>query len=333
MDFFCNFANTYLSTQNYLLMIKTIVRCMQLRSLPMGMASTLMGSACADLTGNFDPTAALLCLLFTIFAQITANLFHYYCDEKYHYGESIDDGFANTSSIGIPLEKLLREATFAFGIIALTFGFALINLAPVFGILMGILIIAAIYFNNDGPYPLCRRPWDIVLTFLFFGPVGTIGTAYIQSVHGTQTPQSTWMDIQPAVYAAVTMGLFAVNSLLFNGYRYYEKSVENSSRSFTSVFGKKASRSFFCINSILIFVISLLICFFFHFHNMILAMVVPTLCTVYNFYLLYLVTHEWDPNKAKWENMINFNMLFYALVALIEFNLFGMPQDSLFTYF
>lgn len=318
---------------NYLLMVKTIIRCMQLRSIPMGLATVLMGTACANLTGNLEIFSALLCLLFAPFAQICANLYHAYCDEKYHYGENIDLGIANMNYQGLTLERLLKEAFIGIGIITLTIGLALVNLAPRMGTYFGVLLILAIYLNNSGPYPLTKTPWKVAVAFLFFGPLGTIATAYVQAVHSSLPPPGMVHDLVPALYGGIIMGLFAVNSMLFYEYRTYEQSLSNARNTFCVYFGQKFTRSVYLVDSILIFVLSLFIGIFYHFHHLVFAMIVPTLCTVYNIWLGYKVKKEWDHESILWETLINWNMFFFALAIFIEFCFFGLPEDSLFTYF
>ena len=318
---------------NYLLMVKTIIRCMMLRSLPMSIATVLMGCACAPLAGNLDPTSAILCLLLAPLAQITANLYHVYRDQKCHYGENIDRGIADMKYGDISLEQLLREAYRAFGILTLTLGLTIILFAPIMGCIFGTLLLLAIYLNSAGPYPLCRSPWNMVITFLFFGPLGVIATSYVQAVHGTGTPPGMIVDLAPALFAGICMGCFAVNSLIFHDYRTYEENVNNDKRTFCVVFGKRNTAFLFFFNSAVIFFVSLYICITYHFHNVYWAMVVPLICTIYNFWLGVHAVKDTGKMNTPWENLINWNMFLYALSGFIEFHFFGLPEDALFRYF
>ncbi|MCM1291429.1 MAG: prenyltransferase [Prevotella sp.] len=313
-------------------MIKTIISCMQLRSIQMSIATVIMGWACSNLIGDFEPLAGFLCLLFAIFAQITANLFHYYCDEKFHYGQIIDHGYVPDKSSGISLERMLREASIAFAILTATVGLALVNIAPKGATIMGVLIILAIYFNNAGPYPLCRHTWDLVLTFLFFGPLGTGATAYMQSVHARTVPNDFWGDVGPALIAGIAMGLFVCNSKIFFGYRTVDYDKDNAIESFTSKFGKKATRNLFLINSIIIFIVAAVICYIYHLHNFWWAIVIPVICTIVNILLWRRLSKEWTPSSIPWENIVNWNALLFSISAFIEFTYFGASEDF-FTYF
>lgn len=316
-------------------MLKTVFRCMQLRSVPMGVATVIMGCAVPQLSGNIYWPTIVLFILFAIAIQITANLFHYYCDEKYHYGESIDLGYVGSSVGGLTLERMLREASITFSIISLSIGLTILAIEPIFCLLMGILLAAVIYFNNAGPYPFCRHPWDIVIAFLFFGPIGVVATSYIQIVQ----PETVygeiplWEIIRPGLLSGLSMGLFAVISVLFFSYRNYERDIENDVHTIATRFGLKATRTIFLICALIIYALSIFFCFRFHFSNAWPALIVPTFCTAYNLYLWARLAKDWKPQTSHWENFINWNMLIFAVSAFIEFYYFGIPDDNAFTYF
>ena len=80
-----------------------LIKAAGLRTLWLGIASVVAGTAAAVAHGNLQPFPALACLLFAIFAQCASNVMHRYYDAKNGYGENEENNIVYADDIDRPL--------------------------------------------------------------------------------------------------------------------------------------------------------------------------------------------------------------------------------------
>lgn len=305
-------------------MIKNIISCMQLRSLPLGMATVMAGCAAATIHGNFEVLPAILSLLFVIFAQLSANLYHRYCDAKFSFGENIDMGIVDNGSI--PLAAALRETMLGATMIAVLLGIGIMTMTGWWVILLGIAMYTVSYFNSAGPYPLSRSPWGLLPAFLFFGPIGVIATCFIQAQYDGVIDH--YWDLRPALFLSCAIGLFAVNSQLYYNYMSRGRDINNGKHTIATDGGLRLTRWLFLINNLIIYGISFVLVFINHLPHAWGIMIIPFACVCIGIFLWiqmlrnnhkYLIAMGWVNNVCA---------LFYSLSAFIIFYYLGLPDES-----
>lgn len=191
-----------------------------LPSLLLGAGSVLAGTACAAIRGNVEWFSASLCLLFALFCQIGANLGYFYTRAKrnfdmipHPYFEGKEDKLSDLHN------RVLREGSFGSFIIAAMIGLTIMSTAPhpflVFCIAIIVAIPIAVIFLSKKPIFGTYR--GLILTWLLFGPIGVIGTAWVQLQQVTPNPWA-YFDNIPGVFAGPAMGFLALNVHLMFSY-------------------------------------------------------------------------------------------------------------------
>lgn len=305
---------------------------MDLKAIPLGMATVLAGAAAAALHGNFELMPTILCLAFAVSIQICANLYHRYYDLKHHYGESIDLDQSYHKG-GLSLEKVVHESAQAFGLISLTIGLGILCISSLWTLIAGALVYSAIYLQYDGPRPYARKAWSLLPCFLFFGPVGVIATSYVCCSYENHYT-NFWFELGPSVWLGIAMGMFAVNALLCYNFINRRQDVENEKKTFVSRYGIKFSTLLVLVNDILILALSALIVWTNDVGTKWIVISIPVLCTIFNLYVWYGVVVSKDiksATKLSWYN--NINAMFYAFSGLLIFYYTGIADDSVFRLF
>lgn len=187
----------------------------RLRTLPLALSSILAGQAIAAQEHRLDLLIFLLACLTTIFLQILSNLAN-------DYGDSIH-GADNLERTG-PLRAVQKGAISSLQmksaislIAALSFISGLILLFVAFKenwqvlitfLGLGVLAIAAAIFYTNGKRPYGYVGLGDVSVLIFFGPVGVVGSYYLQA----QSLNASALGISLGI-GALAVGVLNVNNL------------------------------------------------------------------------------------------------------------------------
>lgn len=110
-------------------MVKTLLKCADLQTLPVGIASVLAGAAAAAVNGNFEWLTVSVCLLFIVCFQITANIVHRYSVVLQHSGEHVEEYIQYSQrEMQFPLKKVLREGIGVMGMLTIIFSLITLNI-------------------------------------------------------------------------------------------------------------------------------------------------------------------------------------------------------------
>lgn len=199
--------------------LKSCLKSMRLRTLPLSLAGINMGILIAASVCRPDIRAVVFLVLTTCLLQILSNLSNELGDclagtdtadrQGMHY--SIMDG-----EMTIPEMKrlIIVVATLCCicGLLMIFFSFGkLLALEPVIFILLGAGAIAAALRYTLGKNPYGYRGLGDIFVFIFFGLVSTIGAFYICS--------HDFHDLSRALLPACAMGCFSVGVLNVNNIR------------------------------------------------------------------------------------------------------------------
>ena len=234
-------------------MVKTLLKCADLRTLPVGIASVLAGAAAAAVNGNFEWLTVSVCLLFIVCFQITANIVHRYSVVLQHSGEHVEEYIQYSQrEMQFPLKKVLHEGIGVMGMLTIIFSLIIfqMGMGQWWMFLVAVVTVLALYLNSFGVYPLSKTPMNYVLTFLFFGPVAVVSVTYLQARYHA-VDALTWHDLGPDVFCGIVAGIFAGNSVLVYNALNIEKDRHFGKHTLATIFGLKGTQLFLTLASVL----------------------------------------------------------------------------------
>ncbi len=190
------------------------------RTLPLALASIIMGSFLAATKGMFSWPVCLLSVLTTVLLQVLSNFANDYGDAVNGKDTDLREGPARAVQKGVISAKGMRSAIVLFSVFSLASGISLLVIAlknaqpgAFWGFLaLGLLCILAAITYTAGKKPYGYIGLGDLSVFVFFGWVGVLGSNYLHTL------QWDWQQVLPAT----SCGLFAVAVLNINNIRDIE---------------------------------------------------------------------------------------------------------------
>jgi 1,4-dihydroxy-2-naphthoate octaprenyltransferase len=199
---------------------KSWISAFRLKTLPLALSNTIMGSALAAGEDKFRWSVFGLAVLTTILLQILSNIANDYGDFVNGKDTAERIGPKRMVQSGEISPKTMLRGILIIGVLTIITGLSLILVGTasiditnilIFGVL-GIGAITAAIKYTVGKNPYGYRGLGDIFVFLFFGLVGVIGTYFLH----TQT--FNWDLLLPAS----AMGLLSTGVLNMNNLRDYE---------------------------------------------------------------------------------------------------------------
>ena len=178
------------------------------KTLGAGAAPVLIGTAMAFETGKGHMLAAIAALAGALFIQIGTNLSNDYFD--YVKGADTEErlGPLRASQAGwIKPEIIFRSSLLVFAA-AVLIGIFLVWRGGWPIVLIGIISVISGILYTGGPYPLAYNGLGEIFVLIFFGPVATLGTYYVQTLEF-----SSEVFIAGLAPGLLSTALLAVNNL------------------------------------------------------------------------------------------------------------------------
>ena len=197
------------------------------RTLSAAAAPVVAGSAFAAADGEFAQLPALAALVGALLIQIATNL----ANDYYDYVKGGDTGArlgpVRVTQAGIlPPEAVFRAMVVSLGLATLVGAYlAWIGGWPVVAVGLLSMLMGVCY--TGGPYPLSYHGLGDVFVFVFFGPVATATTYYVQAL--------SWSP--GAILAGAGLGAFSTAMLVVNNLRDRETDEAASKRTLAVRFG------------------------------------------------------------------------------------------------
>lgn len=189
---------------------------MRPRTLPLALASIIMGSSLAAAEGAFHWIIALLCVLTAVLLQILSNLANDYGDSQHGADRAERLGPPRAVQSGAVTPAMMRRAMLLMALLSAVSGLLLIwvSLGP--GALVAVLIFAGLgiaailaalaYTSGSRPYGYAGLGDIAVL--VFFGWVGVTGSYFLQTTH------LSWLVLLPATSCGLlTVAVLNVNNI------------------------------------------------------------------------------------------------------------------------
>ncbi len=199
--------------------MKNWIVAFRLRTLPLALSSILMGSFLAYFRGLFNPVVAGLCVLTTIFLQITSNLANDYGDSKNGADHQGRKGPARMVQSGQISSKQMKIAMIIGLVFSFISGFSLLIIALGWNVeLLGFFLLLGVGSMVAAvAYTVGKRPYGYaglgdISVLIFFGFVGVMGTYFLQ----VKT-----LDVH-LIFPSLSCGLLSVGVLNLNNVRDIE---------------------------------------------------------------------------------------------------------------
>jgi 1,4-dihydroxy-2-naphthoate octaprenyltransferase len=192
------------------------LQAFRLRTLPLALSSTFLGSFLAYSKDHFRLSVFILASLTTLFLQILSNLANDYGDGVKGSDSTKRIGPERVTQSGKVSKNGIRGMILVFILLSLATGTALIFTGishyPAFAILVFFLvglsaIIAAVKYTV-GNKPYGYMGLGDVFVFIYFGIVGVCGTFYLQT--GYLDP---WILLPASTIGMFSMGVLNINNL------------------------------------------------------------------------------------------------------------------------
>ena len=211
---------------------RAFVEAARPKTLGAGVVCVLVGTAAA---GRFIAWRFAAALLAAVAVQVAVN----YANDYFDGVKGVDTGDRlgprRLVAAGIVSPGQMRLATgIALGVASVP-GLALAAAIGPQVIVVGALSFAAALGYSGGPKPFASLGLGEVFVFVFFGLVGTIGSAYVQ----------TEKILARASVAAVPVGLLAAALLLVNNIRDIDTDAAAGKRTLAVRVGRQAARALY----------------------------------------------------------------------------------------
>lgn len=205
----------------------------RLATLPAAVVPVVVGSAIGYMRGSFDWIVLAVTLLAALFIQIGTNLANDYFDAKKGADTAERLGPTRVTQSGLLSPNAVRNgAILSFGLAAIA-GAYLITIGGWPILVIGVLSIIAGVLYTAGPYPLGYNGLGDIFTFIFFGLVAVVGTAYLH------TGAFEWS----AVGAAIPVGMLVTAIIVVNNLRDAPTDKAVGKRTLAVIYGEKFART------------------------------------------------------------------------------------------
>lgn len=218
-------------------MIRNWISAFRLRTLPLALSNTIVGSALAVMEGGFRWPVFIWAAVTTVLLQILSNMANDYGDFVNGKDTAERIGPKRMVQSGEISAKTMLQGMIVIGILCAISGVTLIVVGTagmdisgllIFGVL-GLTAIAAAVKYTVGKNPYGYRGLGDIFVFVFFGLVGVLGTFFLH------TQSFSWDALLPAS----SVGLLSVGVLNMNNMRDYEADKKSGKRTIVVAMGEK----------------------------------------------------------------------------------------------
>jgi 1,4-dihydroxy-2-naphthoate octaprenyltransferase len=217
----------------------------RLRTLPLAIAPVVLGVASAILAGAWNLGLAILALVVALALQIGVNFANDYSD-GIRGTDDVRVGPARLTGSGRVKPELVKRAAWIAFALAGVAGIIVVVVSAQWALLLiGAAAIAAAWFYTGGASPYGYRGLGEIVVFVFFGPVATVGTAWL--LIGS-IPVESWLTGSAA-------GFFASAVLLVNNIRDIDQDRLAHKRTLAVWLGPVASKVLLIVLLVLPYVI------------------------------------------------------------------------------
>lgn len=190
------------------------IKAFRLRTLPLALSCSALGSFLAYASGLFRPVILILTATTTLFLQILSNLANDYGDAVHGVDTTDRVGPERVISSKLISKKNMKRAIILFVILSLISGLFLVFIglpgihSKLIFLLLGLLAIYAAITYTIGKKPYGYVGLGDVFVFIFFGIVGVAGTYYLHTK--IVTP---WILLPASAVGLLSSGVLNLNNM------------------------------------------------------------------------------------------------------------------------
>ena len=302
-----------------------------LQSLMMSSGAVFAGTGAAALRGNMEILSASVCLLFALVTQLGCNLYHYYVVMNGAQGvdSSRRSSLSKVSDNPLAL-RVLKEGSTACLILSLMLGLTIMTMSADFwwALLLGAVIYGLVFIMISGPR-LYRRPVGLVITFLIFGPIGVMGTSFLQFQHEAAGNLWSFFDSAPCLFLGPAMGFLACSHHLVLSYANNKIEAQPGRTGSVRAFGYRGCEVIVGINGLLALVLMVAMVYFLQLSAPLLALAPSFLGFALNTYICISLHRAGVGELRHLLTLTRVNYLLTGLLSLVVWWAIGPPDDSL----
>ncbi|MCK5220868.1 MAG: 1,4-dihydroxy-2-naphthoate polyprenyltransferase [Candidatus Aminicenantes bacterium] len=209
------------STKNWLLAIRP-------KTLPAAAGPVLIGFALAYREGLHHLPSVVLAAIVALLIQAGTNMVNDYSDFKKGADTDSRVGPVRVTQAGLITPRDMKTGMLVVLILIIIFSVPLVLRGGVPILIIGVLSIISGILYTAGPFPLGYNGLGDIFVLIFFGPVATAGTYYVQTLELSLN----------SVLAGLGPGLISVAILSINNLRDYENDKAAGKKTLTVLFGK-----------------------------------------------------------------------------------------------
>lgn len=221
------------------------IQAFRLKTLPLALATVILGNFLAKVAGSFSWTILILTFSTTILLQILSNLANDYGDAINGVDNEYRVGPARAVQSGLISGKLMKKGILIFIVLSLVSGIALLyfsfngdlSTTFIFFLLIGILAITAAIKYTMGKNPYGYSGLGDIFVLIFFGWTAVMGTYYLHT-------STISMDL---LLPASCIGLLSVGVLNLNNMRDAIEDRKSGKNTIASRLGEKMSKNYHLI--------------------------------------------------------------------------------------
>jgi 1,4-dihydroxy-2-naphthoate octaprenyltransferase len=189
--------------------IKIWLCAFRLRTLPLALASIILGGFLAAADGSFSWKVAILSVFTAMLLQVLSNLANDYGDFRHGADGGNRTGPKRATQSGAISPKAMKFAVLVLALLCLVTGFMLIRSETWVYYILGLAAVGAAIAYTAGPKPYGYAGLGDLFVLLFFGFAGVLGSYYLH------THELRWDILLPSA----SCGLFSVGVLNINNIR------------------------------------------------------------------------------------------------------------------
>jgi 1,4-dihydroxy-2-naphthoate octaprenyltransferase len=186
-------------------MITVWIEASRPKTLICSAAPILLGSVLSFKAGRFSALVFLATLCAGLLIQILTNFANDYFDYVKGADTSLRKGPRRVTASGLASPSQMRRALFFLTLLTAVFGTYLTYLGgPVIGLLFALMLLLSFGYTT-GPFPLAYLGLGELFVLLFFGPMASAGTYFLQTHHFSFS--AAWLGLAPAFLATALISL------------------------------------------------------------------------------------------------------------------------------
>ncbi len=221
--------------------IKNWLSAVRPKTLPAALAPVIIGFAIAYREEGHHFPSVFLAALVALLIQAGTNMVNDYADFKKGADTETRVGPVRVTQAGLITPGSMKAGMLVVLILIIIFSIPLILRGGVPILIIGVLSIISGILYTAGPFPLGYNGLGDIFVLIFFGPVATAGTYYVQTLELSLN----------SVLAGLGPGLISVAILSINNLRDYENDKTAGKNTLVVIFGRGFGKAEYLVSVVI----------------------------------------------------------------------------------